>query len=143
MILLAVVVVWWTGRPPRRPSGLSAQALYIERGTVPFKISSTGEWLDCWFDESEHFDRCKLTDVKGKVEFEDVFLPYEGQSPIPKSDLILDARRTGNVWTGTHEKGVLYPVVYLANGAILIPRSDYEKAKQTVDWVKGRRRDSP
>jgi hypothetical protein len=138
MIVLAVVVLWWTGRPPRRPAGLSANALYIERGVVPFKLSSTGEWLDCWFDERERIDRCKLTDVKGELEFEDVFLPYEGQSP-PQSDLVFDARRTGRVWTGTYEKSTLIPVVYLMNGEILLPRSEYEKAKQTVDWSKGRR----
>jgi len=138
-IVIAMVVVWWTARPPRRPAGLSANALYLESGIVPFKRSSTpGDWLDCWFDKREQFDRCRLTDERGNLEFEDVFRPYEGQSPLPQRDLVLDHRKTGGIWTGTYEKGLRYPVVYLANGQILLPRSDYEKAKRTVDWSKGR-----
>jgi hypothetical protein len=138
-IFIAMVVVWWTARPPRRPAGLSTNALYMERGIVPFKLSSTpGDWLDCWFDKHERLDRCRLTDERGNLEFEDVFLPYEGQSPLPQEDLVLDRRATGHVWTGSYEKGLRYPLIHLANGQILLPRSDYEKAKQTVDWSKGK-----
>lgn len=140
MMVLAVVVLWWAGRPPRRPASLSSNALYIEKGVVPFKLSSTpGDWLDCWFDEHEQVDRCKMTDESGKLEFEDVFLPYEGQSPLLQDKLVFDTRRTGHVWTGSYEKGTRIPVVYLSDGEILLPRSEYEKAKQTVDWSKGRR----
>jgi hypothetical protein len=139
MMVLAVFVFWWGGRSPRRPASLSSNALYIERGVVPFKLSSTpGDWLDCWFDEHEHLDRCKMTDENGKLEFADVFLPYEGQSPLLQNKLVFDTRRTGRVWTGTYEKGTLIPIVYLTDGEILLPRSEYEKAKQTVDWSKGR-----
>lgn len=91
LIVLAVVVVWWTGRPPRRPSGLSPNALHFEPSNVPFTLHQTGYWLDCWLDEHADVDRCKLTDVKGNALFEDVFLPCEGQSPVPKSDLVFDA----------------------------------------------------
>jgi hypothetical protein len=140
MIVVVIAVLWWAGRAPRRPTDLSPNALYIERGVVPFKLSSTpGDWLDCWFNELEHSDRCKMTDEKGKLEFEDVFLPYEGHFPLPQDKLVFDTRRTGHVWTGSGEKGTRIPIVYLTDGEILLPRSEYEKAKQTVDWSKGRR----
>jgi len=139
MIVVVIGVLWWAGRVPRRPSGLSANALYVERGVVPFMLSSRGEWLDCWFDDHERVDRCKLTDKKGALEFEDVFVPYEGQSPLPQVDLVLDHRRTGQVWTGSYERHTLVPIVYLMDGEILLPRSEYEKAKKAVDWSKGRR----
>jgi hypothetical protein len=140
VVTLAALLIWWTNRPPRRPIGVSPNALYIERGVVPFKLSATpGDWLDCWFDEHEHLDRCKMTDETGKLEFEDVFLPYEGQSAVLQDKLVFDTHRTGNLWTGSYEKGTRIPVVYLTDGEILLPRSEYEKAKQTVDWSKGRR----
>jgi hypothetical protein len=121
----------------RRPKYLSPNALYIERAVVPFKLSSTpGDWLDCWFDENEQLDHCKMTDDKGNPEFEDVFLPYEGQSPVSQDKLVFDTGR-GGIWIGSYEKG--FPIVYLTNGEILLPRSEFEKAKQTVDWSKGRR----
>jgi hypothetical protein len=138
MIVVVIAVLWWAGRAPRRPTDLSPNALYIERGVVPFKLPSTGEWLDCWFDDHERVDRCKLTDKKGTLEFEDVFLPYDNQPPPPQTKLVLDRRRTGQVWTGSYEKGTLIPVVYLTDGEILLPRSEYEKSKPAVDWSKGR-----
>jgi len=70
--------------------------------------------------------------MNGWREFEDVFLPYPGQAPISEADLALDSRRTGTLWGGTYEKGTHYPIVYLSNGDILLPRSEYEKAKRAV-----------
>jgi len=74
-----------------------------------------------------------MTDEKGKVEFEDVFLLYERESPLLQDKLVFDTRRTGNLWTGS------IPIIYLADGEVLLPRSQYEKAKQTVDWSNGKR----
>lgn len=128
MIALIVVVLWWTGRPPRRPASVSSSALHFEPNNVPFTLHKTGYWLDCWFDERTNVDRCKLTDVKGTALFEDVFLPCEGQSPLQR-DLVFDARRTGYTWTGSYDKGINVPVVYLENGQILLPRSAYVEAK--------------
>jgi hypothetical protein len=132
LISVLVAVLWWTGRTPQRPPNLSVNALYIERGVVPFKLSNTGEWLDCWFDKDEHLARCKLTNMNGWAEFEDVFLPYSGQAAISETDLMLDRKRTGRLWGGTYEKGTHYPIVYLSNGDVLLPRSEYETAKRAV-----------
>ena len=136
MVGCALLFVWWTDRLPKRPPNLSTNALYIERGEVPFKLSNTGDWLDCWFDERARVDRCKLTNMNGWIEFEDVFLPLEGQGPVLQSDLALDRRRTGTLWGGTKEKDTLYPIVYLKNGEILIPRSEYEKAKRLAQGLR-------
>jgi len=116
-----------------RPTSLRRR--FTSRGvSSQFKLSSTpGDWLDCWFDEHEKLDRCKMTDEKGKVEFEDVFLLYERESPLLQGKLVFDTRRTGNLWTGS------IPIIYLTDGEVLLPRSQYEKAKQTVDWSNGKR----
>ena len=129
----AVLALWWIDRPPHRPPDLSANALFIERPNVPFKFRHTGEWLDCRFDERERAARCRLTNMNGWSEFEDVFLPYSGQAPVLPADLVLDRRRTGDLWGGTYEKGTRYPIIYLTNGDVLLPRTEYEKAKRTVD----------
>jgi hypothetical protein len=130
MIVGALVILWWTGRPPRRPSNVSARALHFEPNNVPFTLHKTGYWLDCWFDERANIDRCKLSDVKGTALFEDEFLPCEGPSPLPQSDLVLDVRRTGYTWTGSYEESISVPVIYLANGQILLPRRVYGEAKK-------------
>jgi hypothetical protein len=94
--------------------------------------------LDCWLDEHANVDRCKLTDVQGNALFEDVFLPCEGEAIFPKSDLVFDVRRTGYSWTGSYEKGINVPIIYLVNGQILLPKSAYKESKRTVDCSKGR-----
>lgn len=129
MVILFVVFLWWTGLPPRRPASVSSSALHFEPNNVPFTLHKTGYWLDCWFDESANIDRCKLTDVRGAALFEDEFLPCDGQAPLSQRDLVFDARRTGYTWTGSYEKGISVPVIYLANGQILLPRSAYAEAK--------------
>jgi hypothetical protein len=40
---------------------------------------------------------------------------------------------------GVTPENISFPVVFLQNGVILLPQSDYEKAKKIVDyWVNGR-----
>ncbi len=73
--------------------------------------------------------------MDGWSEFEDVFLPYPGQAPLSIADLVLDRRKTGGLWCGTYEKGTHYPIPYLANGEILLPKSEYEKARGCVNWT--------
>lgn len=136
MIVLAGFALWWIGRPPRRPSSVSSSALHFEPANVPFTLHQTGYWLDCWLDQSENTDRCKLTDVKGNTLFEDVFLPCEGPGPISKDNLVFDTRRTGYSWTGSYEKNVNVPVIFLVNGQILLPRRAYDEAKRTVNCPK-------
>lgn len=130
LTVFLVVVLWWAGRPPRKPDGLSAKAIHFEPFGVPFTLHQTGYWLDCWLDQHANEDRCRLTDVKGNQLFEDVFLPCDGQSPVSDSDLVFDRGRTGYTWTGSYEKGVHVPIIFLANSQILLPRSAYPEAKR-------------
>jgi hypothetical protein len=118
VIVLVAVVLWWAGRPPQRPHSVSSNALHVEPNNVGFTLHKTGYWLDCWFDKDSNVDRCRLTDAKGTGLFEDVFLPWVGQTPLPQSELILDARRTGNTWTRSHDERINVPVVFLAHGQI-------------------------
>jgi hypothetical protein len=132
VIVLMVVVLWWAGRPPQRPHGISPNALHVEPNNVGFTLHKTGYWLDCRFDKNANVDRCRLTDAKGTGLFEDVFLPCVGQNPLPQSELVLNTRWTGYTWTQSQDKRVNVPVVYLKNGQILLPQSLYTEARQQV-----------
>jgi hypothetical protein len=131
IIVLIVVVLWWAGRLPQRPQTVSSGAIHVQPTDAPLMLRLTGYWLDCWFDKNANVDRCKLTDRRGSGVFEDVFLPCEGQSPLPQSELVFDARWTGSTWTRS-DNGVYVPTIYLANGDILLPRSLYKQARQAV-----------
>src|ERR1039458_3583099 len=117
VIILAVCVLWWLGHKPRRPRTVSSSALYVLPNNVPFTLHKTGYWLDCWFDEHANADRCKLTDEKGTVSFEDVFLPCVGKEPLHQSVFFFNGRRqwTGYIWNRSSEKGTKVPVVSVNN----------------------------
>jgi len=132
VIVVVMVVLWWAGRPPQRPHGVSSNALHVEPNNVGFTLHKTGYWLDCWFDKGANVDRCRLTSAKGTRSFEDVFLPCVGQTPLPQSELVLNARWTGNTWAESQDKRINVPVVYLENGQILLPQSLYTEARQEV-----------
>jgi hypothetical protein len=122
LIVLVMAVLWWSGRPPQRPHGVSSNALLVTPNRADY-------WLDCWFDESTKVDRCKLTDAKGAVAFEDVFLPCVGP-PVPQRELVLDARRTDSLWTRSNDPGIKVPAVYLKNGPVLLAQSVFAESKR-------------
>ncbi len=122
LVVLVVGVLWWAGRAPQRPHGVSSNALHLKFRNVGFTLHQTGYWLDCRFEKDSTVDRCMLTDAKGTKLFEDAFLPCFGKTPIPQSELIFDARRTGDDWIRS-DQGINVPVVYLEYGRTLLPRS--------------------
>ncbi len=133
VIILATGALWWGGHKPRRPPTVSFDALYVLPDNVPFTLHKTGYWVDCWFDEHENVDRCKLTDEKGAVLFEDVFLPCVGKEPLHQSVLVFNGRRrwTADIWKRSPENGTKVPIVFV-NGQVLLPRSFYAEAKRDV-----------
>ena len=129
-------LMWWGSRIPKRPANISSRGAFLEVGSVPFKLSTHGDWLDCWKDDGANMDRCKYTDEKGVVYFEDFVLPYEGISPIPKEQLVIDTLRTRSLHYGVTDKNFRFPLIFLQNGQILLPQSDFEWGKRFVDyWV--------
>jgi len=136
IIIFAVFVLWWTGHRPRRPHAVSSSALYILPDNVPSGLHKTGYWLECWFDQRENVDRCRLTDESGNAAFEDVFLTCAGQTPLPQSELVINRQQTGYVWIQSRDKRVGVPVVYVAYGQILLPRSLIAEARQE-GWCSG------
>jgi hypothetical protein len=128
VIILAALVLWWLGHEPRRPRTVSSSALYVLPNNVPFTFHKTGYWLECWFDQHENVDRCKLTDEHGTVSFEDVFLQCEGCTPLPQSELVFK-RQTGRIWIQSCDKRVNVPNIYVACNQTLYPRSLYKECQ--------------
>jgi hypothetical protein len=136
LFLAFLALMWWGSRIPKRPANISASGVFFERGAVPFELSVHGEWLDCWLEVHTNTDQCRLTDEKGAPEFEGTFVPYESKAVVPEPELRVDTTKTGHLWMG------VIPVIFLQNGTILLPQSDYAKARKTVDfWVYGRGND--
>ena len=129
VIVLTVAVTWWTGRPPRRPLGVSSNAVYVLPNNVPREWGQTGYWLECWFDQQENADRCKLTDKSGSRVFEDAYVTCGSQATIPQNELVIKPP-TGRKWVQSRDKLINVPVLYARYEQILFPRSLYAEAKQ-------------
>jgi hypothetical protein len=131
VVVLVAFGLWWIGHRPRRPHTVSSNALYVLPNNVPFKLHKTGYWLECWFDQQEQVDRCKLSDENGNGAFEDVFLPCVGQTPIPQSELIFK-RDTGQTWIQSRDDNINVPVVYVRYGQMLVSKRLFAEAKQQL-----------
>jgi len=134
VIVLIVVVLWWAGHVPRRPHGVSSNAVYALPNNVRLGLFQTGYWFECWFDQHQNADRCKLTDKNGNSVFEDVFVTCGSQATIPQSELVtipqseLLKGETGPTWIQYERVNV--PIVYVRYGQTLLPRSLLAAAKQ-------------
>jgi hypothetical protein len=142
VVVVVLVLLWWGSRVPKRPSNVSSAGIFIERGSVPFKLSTHGDWLDCWQDSRTGTDWCKLTKEDGSVEFEDTFLPY-GPTPVPASKLRIDSEKTGSLFLHVSPNDltndVSLPIIFLQGGEILLPQSRYQRGREIVEfWVLGR-----
>jgi hypothetical protein len=129
LVIIAGFVLWWAGHKPWRPHNVSSNAIYVLPNNVPVRFFQTGYWLECWFDQHENVDRCKLTDKNGNSVFEDVFISCEDCMPLPQSELVFK-RETGDAWIQSCDKRFNVPVVYVQYGIKLLPRSLYAEAKQ-------------
>jgi hypothetical protein len=132
IIILGAFALWPKlrgGRIPRRPHTVSSNAVYILPNNAPPELSKTGYWLECWFDQHENVDRCKLTDKNGNGVFEDVFVTCGSQASIPQSELVIEPE-TGQRWIQSHDARVTVPIPYVRYGHILFPRSLYAEAQQ-------------
>ena len=130
VLSLAIAAVgWWAGRVPQRPHTLSSSAVYVLPDNVPLGFFQKGYWLECWFDQHENDDRCRITDKNGNGVFEDVFVTCGIQATVPQSELVFEPE-TGRGWIQLRDEKVNVPVIYVRYGQILVPRSLYAEVKQ-------------
>jgi hypothetical protein len=134
LFIVFLFLMEWGTRIPKRPANISSKGVFLEVGVVPFKLSTHGDWLECWKDDVANLDRCRYTDEKGAVYYEDFVLPYEGVSPVPAVELIIDPARTRSLHYGVTDKNYRFPLIFLQNGQILLPKSDFEWGRKIVDF---------
>ena len=107
------------GRPPR-PGNVPEDAVRIS------ETKGTDIWQKCFYDEQGGGVRCEIFNTGGDLFHNEVFVPYVGDMPRSQQELQI-VPRGGPDW------------VELANGTILIPRSQYDRIKNFLDWMNGKR----
>jgi hypothetical protein len=134
LIVGAVGAAWLAGTIPSRPKGIASNAVFLWALAVGFPggLPRRGDWLAC--RENAAHDDCKLSDIDGSTEYEGNFVAYGEKSSLPADQLQIETEKTSEnkVWVGS----ALVPLVYLKNGKILIPASQYEEGARLVEGLK-------
>jgi hypothetical protein len=131
-LLGLVIRMWWANTPPDLPNGMPKNSVWIEPPPAPFETSKRGYWLGCWQDKTTSSPKCRLTDTKGQLLFEDNFVPYgDSERVFGLNDLKLQKVLTTEMWVFLEDGGV--PIVHLKNGTMLIPASKYAAVKMRLD----------
>ncbi len=107
---------------PRRPKNVPASASLVLSGGHAF-------WQYCWLDTSIQKDRCQIFYAGGGTIICDIFLPYPGTEPVPKSRLKIDTSEKYDTGDGDS-------YVRLQDGTILIPQKWYAEGKRRIDQLR-------
>jgi hypothetical protein len=95
-VLAIVGAYWWANIPPKRPGGVSPDAVFLWTGHLGLPAPKHGTWLECWADVEIETNKCKLTAMDGTPEYEGVFVADNGMAVVPQSDLHIDTETTSN-----------------------------------------------
>jgi len=106
----------------RRPANVPADATLVDQ-------AKGGVWKCCTFDPQKMVNRCEIYNWGGHILIDEEFIPYDGGGPVPAAELRIPK------YSPLAERDT----IYLQNGRILLPRSQFERLKKEVDWLKGKR----
>ena len=99
---------------PARPANVPADAVREPGGKTQW-------WIRCEYRRNDNV--CQVYNAGGIVLRNEIYRPYDGGGPVRPEDLKIDPH---------HSIGVPY-VVYLKNGRVLLPSSDFDRQKQFLD----------
>lgn len=135
LLVVWLLSVWLlANRVPSRPKGVAQNAVFIWAPAVGFPggLPRRGWWLGCREDAGH--DRCRLSDIDGRTEYEGEFIRFGDRGAATCNELQLDSSKSGEekVWVGD----VPVPLAYLKNGEVLIPASAYDEGARLLGGSK-------
>lgn len=78
---------WWVSHPPKIPTNLRSDSVWVTGPSAPFFLALRGVWLGCWFDTQRKADRCQFADYPGAVMHEDDYTSCDDQPPVSTAAL--------------------------------------------------------
>ena len=128
---------WWSNVPPKRPRGVSQAAVFLWAGHLGLPAAKHGTWIECWTDTVGGINKCKLTEMDGRINYEGVFLADTGNTPVPQPDMVVESEQTSqrvHLWVRVGEH--LVPLVFLQDGIVLIPRDAYQEGLAKLEHLR-------
>jgi len=109
-----------------RPNNIPRDSVYVEGGKFYW-------WAHCSYDANQDADYCQTFNSGGDILKDGKFLPYDGGNAAKESALDIDG---SSHFSGPYTVG-------LKNGRILIPKSDFESQKRSIDSMLKAREHHP
>ena len=137
LFLLIAGAYWWSNTPPKRPSDVSANAVFLWAGHLGLPAPKHGTWIECWADSKLGADKCRLTEMDGTRAFEGTFLADTRRAAVPQSELEILSEQTSqsvDLWVRVNDE--LVPLVFLRNGAVLIPSGAYQEGMAKLQHLR-------
>jgi hypothetical protein len=138
VIVTSIVGAYWRANtPPKRPANVSSNAVFLWAGHLGLPAPRHGTWIECWADADDGVNKCRLTEMDGTPAYEGVFLVNTGRPPLPQSDLQILSEQTSqsvDLWVRVEKK--LIPLVFLRDGAILIPKDAYQEGMAKLEHLR-------
>lgn len=116
MAMAAIFICAGCWRIPARPEQVPPSAVYVPS-------VKGGYWHACRLDADGQCT-CTIHRDNGRTMYDEVFLPYEGRPPTA-ARLVISAEGTGDT-------------VKLADGQLLLPKSEFARVKQYWDFRRGK-----
>lgn len=138
VLLLAVLgAYWWSNTPPKRPSDVSANGVFLWAGHLGLPAPRHGTWIECWTESKAGFNKCRLIEMNGTRSFEVAYLADINKAVVPQSELEILSEQTSqsvDLWVDVNGKPA--PLVFLRNGKVLIPTDAYEEGMAKLQHLR-------
>ncbi len=120
--------------PPRRPKEIPQNAIWIDGPALPISWHH-GWWFACDTPSSRPANYCRLVLPDGTTVYAGEYLPCEGKSPVPMSEInLVPPPDQVGMWIADKRLTEMAPIGALREGDLLLPiavldRCDDLKAK--------------
>ena len=126
--LLIASCVGYSAFQARRPKDMP-NAIWVDAPAVSFGFCR-GWWEGCWVESDQQTNRCRLyaRGLHPPVVFDGRYMPCEGNSPIPMSELRLrPPSNSESMW--------IFPgfVAFLEDGRILVPLENVRDCPKIIE----------
>jgi hypothetical protein len=137
-VVLAILgAYWWSNSPPKRPMGVSPDAVFLWAGHLGLPAPKHGTWIECWIDKTASVNRCLLTEMDGARAYSGEFVPSDGKPVVQKSGLRIVAEPTSDTTNWVHVNQLSgAPLVFLENGTVLIPKDAYVEVQPNSNTLE-------
>jgi hypothetical protein len=106
------------------PSDMPRSARFSQAGYDVATNQPLGQWVACHPSPEQSADWCRVTDQRGSVVFEGLFLPVDSPDPVLSGQLKLASIDEARLWTFGPAEQAPVPVIPLEDGQRLVPVAD-------------------